>query len=112
MYYREMPRRRRALHDVQADRPTTPYLPDGTLDPREWKIACSAARFLTVAELHDEPWFVCARPVEVYGQGGVELQVVVRWLSSEVWKKVPWEVDGYVVDVVTEGQTGEIQTIH
>jgi hypothetical protein len=42
----------------------------------------------------------------------VELEVVVRWLSSEVWKKVPASVDGYVVNVVLEGQTEEIHTIH
>jgi hypothetical protein len=106
-----MPRRRRGLSDVKAARPPTPYLPDGTLDPREWEIACSAANVLTLVVLRDEPWFVCARPVEVYEQG-LELEVVVRWLSSEVWKKVPCSVDGYVVNAVLEGQTEEVHTIH
>jgi hypothetical protein len=106
-----MPVRRRAPRDVKSERPSTPYLPDGTLDPREWKIACSAAGALTLVVLREEPWFVAARPVEVYQQG-VGLEVVVRWLSSEVWKKVPLEVDGYVVNVMLEGQTGEVRTIH
>jgi hypothetical protein len=96
---------------VRAPRPKKPYLPDGTLDPREWEIACSAAGILTLAVLPGEPWFVGARAIEVHEQG-VELEVVVRWLSSEVWKKVPASVDGYVVNVVLEGQTEEIHTIH
>ena len=102
---------RRAPQDAKSARPETPYLPDGTLDPREWEIACSAAGVLTLVLLRNERWFVGARPVEVYEQG-VELEVIVRWLSSEVWKKVPCEVDGYVVNVVLEGQTAEIHTIH
>ena len=93
------------------ERPPTPYLPDGTLDPREWEIACGAANVLTLVLLRGEPWFVSARPVEVYQQG-VELEVVVHWLSSEVWKKVPASVDGYVVDVILEGQTAELHTLH
>ena len=103
--------RRRAPHDVKSARPTTPYLSDGTLDPREWEIACSAAGVLTLVLLRNEPWFVGARPVEVHEQG-VELEVIVRWLSSEVWKKVPWEVDGYMVNVVLDGRTSEIHVIH
>ena len=106
-----MPRRRPGLRDAKADRPPTPYLPDGTLDPREWEVACSAANVLTLVVLRDEPWFVCARPVEVFEQG-VELEVVARWLSSEVWKKVPSSVDGYVVNVVLEGRSEEVQTLH
>jgi hypothetical protein len=106
-----MPRSRRTPRDVRAARPATPYLKDGRLNPREWKIACSAAGVLTTVVLRDEPWFVCARPVEVVRQG-VELEVVVRWRSSEVWKKVPVSIDGYVVNVVLEGQTSEIHTIH
>ena len=73
--------------------------------------ACSAAGVLTIAVLRDEPWFVGARPIEVLEQG-VELEVVVRWLESEVWKKVPCSVDGYVVNVVLEGQRSEIHTVH
>lgn len=104
-----MSHRRRGLRDAQADRPPTPYLPDGTLDPREWKVACSAANVVTFALLHDESWFVLAQPVEVRGQG-VHLEVVVRWLSSEVWERVPATVDGYVVDVVLEG-ADELHTL-
>ena len=104
------PRRRRPT-DVKAARPATPYLPDGTLDPREWEVACSSAGALALAVLAGEPWFVSARPIEVFEQG-VELEVVVRWLSSEVWKAVPLSVDGYVVHVVLEGQTSEIHAIH
>jgi len=88
-----------------------PYLPDGTLDPREWEIACSAAGVLTMAVLQGEPWFVGARPVEVLGKG-VDLEVVVRWLSPEVWKRVPWRVDGYQVEIVVEGQAWSIEPIH
>ena len=106
-----MPPRRRRPTDVKAARPAKPYLPDGTLDPREWEVACSSAGALALAVLGGEPWFVSARPIEVYEQG-VELQVVVRWLSSEVWKAVPLSVDGYVVHVVLEGQTSEIHAIH
>lgn len=106
-----MTRRRRGLRDARADRPPTPYLPDGTLDPREWKVACSAANVLRLVLLRDEPWFVEARPVEIDGKG-VELEVVVRWLSSEVWKKVPAKVDGYAVDVVQEGTAKELDTVH
>jgi hypothetical protein len=106
-----MPRRRRGLRDAKAARPATPYLPDGTLDPREWEIACSAAHVLALVVLRDEPWLVCARPVEVFEQG-VELEVVVRWLTSEVWKKVPCSVDGYVVNIILEGQQEELHTLH
>lgn len=106
-----MPRRPRGLRDARADRPPTPYLPDGSLDPREWEVACSAANALTFVVLRDEPWFVQARPVEVYRQG-VELEVVVRWLSSDVWKKVPASVDGYLVEVVLEGESAEVHTLH
>ena len=106
-----MPRRHRGLRDARDDRPRSPYLPDGTLDPREWKVACTAVNVLALALLRDEPWFVQARPVEVHGQG-VELEVVVRWLSAEVWKKVPVSVDGYVVNVVLEGVGDEVHTIH
>jgi hypothetical protein len=111
MYVSMMPRNRRGLRDVKASRPSTPYLPDGTLDPREWEIACTAANALALVVLRGEPWFVQARPIEVYEQG-VELEVVARWLSSDVWRKVPASVDGYVVNVVLEGQTGELHTIH
>ncbi len=111
VYMLTMPRRRRGLRDVKAARPPTPYLPDGTLDPREWEIACSAANVLTLVVLRDEPWFVSARPVGVFEQG-VELEVEVRWLSSEVWKKVPCSVDGYVVNVIVEGQKEELHAIH
>jgi len=103
--------RRRAPHDVKAARPATPYLQNGTLDPRDWEIACSAAGVLTLGLLRNEPWFVGARPVEVH-EHGLELEVIVRWLSSEVWKMVPLEVDGYVVNVVLEGRTAEIHAIH
>jgi hypothetical protein len=106
-----MARSRRGLRDVRADRPPTPYLPDGTLDPREWKVACTAANVLTLVLLRDEPWFIEARPVEVHGEG-VEIEVVVRWLSSEVWKKVPARVDGYVVEVVQQGVTEELHNVH
>lgn len=106
-----MPRRRTGPRDVRADRPKTPYLPDGTLDPREWEIACSAAGVLALVVLGGEPWFAGARPVEVRGQG-VELEVVVRWLSSEVYERVPASVDGYAVNVVLDGQDAEIRPIH
>jgi hypothetical protein len=106
-----MPRRRQPLRDVKASRPPTPYLPDGTLDPREWELACSAAGALVLEVLCDEPWFVSARPMEVFQQG-VELEVVVRWLSSEVWKTVPCELNGFVVNVIREGQTSELHTLH
>jgi hypothetical protein len=102
---------RRRPQDVKASRPRNPYLPDGTLDPREWEIACSAAGVLMLVVLRDEPWFVSARPVEVF-EHGVELEVLVRWLSSEVWKKVPCSVDGYTVNVVVDGQGEEIHTVH
>lgn len=95
-----MSRRSPRLRDMMAARPKAPYLPDGTLDPREWEIACSAANVISAAVLHDEPWFVRARPVEV------------RWLSPEVWKKVPTSVDGYLVNVVLEGHREELRTIH
>jgi hypothetical protein len=111
VYILTMPPRRRPLNDVKASRPARPYLPDGNLDPREWEIACSAAGALALVVLAGEPWFVGARPIEVHEQG-VELEVVVRWLSSEVWKAVPLSVDGYAVHVVLEGQTSEIHTIH
>jgi hypothetical protein len=96
---------------VMARRPSSPYLPDGTLDPREWEIACSAAGVIGLVVLRDEPWFVEARPVEVLGEG-VELEVVVRWLSPEVWEKVPAKVDGYEVDIVLDGSGEELSTIH
>lgn len=99
------------MRDVMADRPRNPYLPDGTLDPREWEIACSAAGVLTLIVLAKEPWFVSAQPFEVF-QKGVELEVVVRWLSSEVWKKVPRAVDGYTVNVVLEGRREQVDTVH
>lgn len=106
-----MTRRRRGLRDAQASRPPTPYLPDGTLDPREWEIACTAASVLTLVVLRDEPWFVRAFPVEVLDEG-VELEVVVRWLSPEVWRKVPAAVDGFGITVVLEGAGEELHTIH
>jgi len=74
-------------------------------------VACSAVNVLTLVVLRGEPWFVQARPIEVHEQG-VELEVVVRWLSSEVWRKVPLSVDGYVVNVVLEGVLEEVHTIH
>jgi hypothetical protein len=111
VYILTVPRRRRGLHDVRLDRPRVPYLPDGTLDPREWNVACSAAYVLMAVVLRDQPWFVCARPIEVRGQG-VQLEVVVRWYSDEVWEKVPVQVDGYGVDLVLEGDTAEVHTIH
>ena len=106
-----MPRRRHGPKDAQAERPATPYLPDGTLDPQEWKIACTAVNVLALVLVGSEPWFVEARPVEVPGQG-VELEVVVRWLSSEVREKVPAKVDGYVVNIVVHGQADEVHTLH
>jgi hypothetical protein len=106
-----MPSSPRTLRDVRASRPAKPYLPDGTLDPREWGIACSAAGVLMLVVLRDKPWFVSAKPIEVLGRG-VEIQVFVRWLSSEVWKETPCAVDGYPVDVVLEGETWRIDSIH
>ena len=106
-----MPRRRRGLQPAWEDRPSTPYLPDGSLDPREWEAACSAAGVVSLVLLRDEPWFVQARPVEVSGRG-LELEVVVRWLSSEVWEKVPAIVDGYSVEVMLEGAGDEASTVH
>ncbi|MFY3743276.1 hypothetical protein [Anaeromyxobacter sp. PSR-1] len=107
-----MPRRPRALRDAMAERPQTPYLPDGRLDPKEWEIACTACNALRLAVLPDEPWFVKARPVEVRGQG-VELEVVVRWLSPEVVEKVPDRVDGYLVEMVLESELVEdVHTLH
>ncbi len=108
-----MPRGRRkpTPQDVRAQRPARPYLPDGTLDPQEWTIACSAAHAISTVVCAGEPWFVAAQPVHVLEQG-VELEVVVRWLSSEVYGKVPAAVDGYVVNVVLEGATSEIHTLH
>ncbi|MFT3912621.1 MAG: hypothetical protein QM704_00635 [Anaeromyxobacteraceae bacterium] len=58
-----------------------------------------------------QPWFVSARPIEVIGQG-VETEVVVRWTSSEVYAKVPASVDGFTVEVVLEGQSGQIIHLH
>lgn len=106
-----MPRRPRGLRPASADRPAKPYLPDGSLDPREWEVACSAAGVLTLAVLRDEPWFVAAQPVHVVGQG-VEVEVVVRWLSTEVYEKVPARVDGYAVDVVVDGVDAAVHTVH
>ena len=106
-----MAARRRRPTDVKSARPATPYLPDWTLDPREWEGACNGAGNLARVLLAGEPWFVAARPIEVLAQG-VEIEVVVRWLSSEVWKTVPLSVDGYVVHVVLDGQTSEIHAIH
>ncbi len=106
-----MPRRRHAPKDARQERPATPYQADGTLDPREWEAARGAARHLAELVLPREPWFVEARPIEVHAQG-VELDVVVRWVSSEVYAKVPASVDGYVVNVVLEGKTFEIHTLH
>jgi len=97
-----MPRKRTEPIDVRKQRPATPYLPDGTLDPREWGIAKSAASIIGLM-LTNRPWFVKARPVEVQGKG-VELEVVVRWRSSEVLDKVPVSVDGYDVNVVLAGE--------
>jgi hypothetical protein len=111
VYMLIMPRRPRGLRDAQAARPPTPYRPDGTLDPREWKIACSAANVLRFVVLGGEWWFVEARPVEVFQQG-VQLEVVVRWLSPEVWQKVPASVDGYVVNVLLEGESEELHACH
>ncbi|MFL5291138.1 MAG: hypothetical protein ACJ79U_06445, partial [Myxococcales bacterium] len=88
---------------MRASRPAKAHLPDGTRHPREWEIACSAAGVLMLAVLRNKPWFVSAKPIEVLGRG-VEIQVFVRWLSSEVWKETPCGVDGYPVDVVLEGQ--------
>lgn len=110
-YSRSMPRRPRKLRDAQTSRPAKPFLPDGSLDPREWKLACSAAGALRLSDLRDQPWFVSAHPIQVLDQG-VELEVTVRWLSSEVWKEVPFQVDGYPVNVVLEGQDSEIHPIH
>jgi len=93
-----------------ADRPKSPYLPDGTLDPREWEIACTAVNVVALVLLRDEPWFVEARPVHVQGKG-VELEVVVRWLSPEVWDRVPAAVDGYAVEIVIEGASEQAQTV-
>jgi len=109
-----MPRRtRRPPSDVPASRPPAPAVPGGGLDPREWERACSAASALVSTGLQDEPWFLVARPVEVIGAGaGVELEVVVRWDSSEVRRKVPLETKGFLVEVVVEGQTAEVQFIH
>ena len=106
-----MPRPPTTPRDVRASRPAKPYLPDGTLDPREWEIACSAAGVLMLVVLRDKPWFVSAKPIEVLGRG-LEIQVSVRWLSSEVWKETPCAVDGYPVDVVLDGETSRIDTIH
>jgi hypothetical protein len=105
-----MPRRHGGPRDGKGARPA-PQLPDATLEASDWENACSAANVLTLGVLRDEPWFVAAKPVEVYEQG-VQLEVVVRWVSSEVWKTVPFSVDGYVVDVVLEGRTEEFFTIH
>jgi hypothetical protein len=105
-----MARRHRDPRDVEGASPAAPELPDTALDP-VWTSACSAANVLTLVALRDEPWFVAAQPIEVYEQG-VELEVVVRWRSSEVWKKVPLSVDGYVVNVVLEGRRSETFTIH
>src|SRR5512138_1882486 len=106
-----MPRRPRGLRPASADRPAKPYRPDGSLDPREWEIACSAAGALTLVVLRDEPWFLAARPIEVCDEG-VELEVVVRWLSSDVFSAVPLSVDGYPVNVVLDGQDEEVHPIH
>jgi hypothetical protein len=108
-----MPRRprRTAVQDVRASRPASPYLSDGRLDPREWQIACSAAGVLTLVLLREEPWFLAARPIEVHEQG-VQLEVVVRWLSSEVFGAVPLAVDGYPVHVVLEGEDEEVHPVH
>ncbi|TMA16771.1 MAG: hypothetical protein E6J85_17915 [Deltaproteobacteria bacterium] len=106
-----MPRPPTTPRDVRASRPAKPYLPDGSLDPREWETACSAAGVLMLVVLRDKPWFVSAKPIEVLGSG-VQIQVLVRWLSSEVWKETPWAVDGYPVDVVLDGETWRIDSVH
>jgi hypothetical protein len=106
-----MSRGPRKLKDARAERPAKPYLPDGTLDPREWRVASGAANLIALIVCRGQPWFVAARPIEVLEQG-VELEVVVRWLSSEVYAKVPASVDGFVVNVVLEGQESEIIRIH
>jgi hypothetical protein len=103
--------RRRKLEDVRAERAPKPYLADGTLDPEEWKLACSAANAIAQVVGGGQPWFVEARPIEVYGQG-LELEVVVRWLSSEVYSKVPLSVDEYAVNVTLAGQTFEVHSLH
>jgi hypothetical protein len=103
--------RRRGLQDVRASRPKSAYRKDGTLDPREWKIACSAAGVIRLIVLAGQPWFVEARPVEIPGKG-VELEVVVRWLSRDVWCAVPAAVDGYPVNVVLDAEAEESRTVH
>src|SRR4051812_25869940 len=99
-----MPRSTRMPRDVRASRPAKPYLPDGTLDPSEWEITYSAAGVFMLAVLRDKPWFVTDNSIEVLGCG-VEIQVFVRWLSSDVCKETPKAVDGYPVDVNLEGET-------
>jgi hypothetical protein len=109
-----MPRRtRRAPRALPAVRPPAPTLPDGTLDPREWERASKAAIALILGGLHDEPWFVSARPVETLGvEAGIELDVVVLWDSSDVRRKIPLAKRGFLVNVTVEGQTAELCPIH
>lgn len=106
-----MPPRRRAPRSAMADRPPQPYLPDGTLDPREWRVALTACNAIALALLANEPWFLEARPVEVKGQG-VAVEVVVRWVSPEIVEKVPAGIDGYPVHVVVEGEERAGVTLH
>jgi hypothetical protein len=106
-----MPRRgSRPLKDAQASRPASPWRADGTLDPREWRVACSAAGVLELVTLQGQPWFVCARPVELPGVG-VQLEVTVRWDSTEVRDRVPVRVDGFPVEVAVQGQPDEPSTL-
>jgi hypothetical protein len=104
-----MPRRRRP-RAVQDERPSTLFLPDGTVDPRAWEIVRTSTSALEHA-VAGHAWFVAARPIEVHGEG-VQLEVVVRWVSSDVWRAVPLTIDGYPVDVVLEGESSAVHTIH
>lgn len=101
-----MPRRtHRAPAALPAVRPPAPTLRDGTPDPREWDRASKAAIALILGGLHDEPWFVSARPIQNLGMvgAGIELDVVVLWDSSDVRRKIPLAKRGFLVNVTVEG---------
>jgi hypothetical protein len=87
-----MPSSPRTLRDVRASRPAKPYLPDGTLDPREWEIACSAAAVLILVVLRDKPWFVPAKSIEALGRG---VEMDIRWTSCSTEKPrgSTWSID-------------------
>jgi hypothetical protein len=106
-----MPRTPRGPKDVRASRPASPYFKNGKLNPREWRIALSAAGVLNLFVLPGKPWFVGARPIEI-PQQGVELEVFVRWLDPGVVNEIPIAVDGYPVRISLAEEQAQEQAPH